>query len=87
MIVVVGAGQATKVVFEGSLTALLVAVPPCPAAGQLLPEVYNQNMPFPKPGYATASLPPPQAGLCWVSGNGGHFPSSPLSQWCLLLLW
>lgn len=77
MIVVVETGQATKVVFGGSLTALLAAVPPCPAAGQLLPEIYNQNMPFPKPGYTTASLTPPQASLGWVSGDEGHFPYSP----------
>lgn len=67
MIVVVGAGQATKVVFEGSLTALLAADPPCPAAGQHLPEIYHQNMPIPKPEYATAPLTPPQAGSGWVS--------------------
>lgn len=87
VIVVVGAGQATKVVFEGSLTALLATVPPWSAAGQLLPEICNQNMPFPKPGCATASSTPPQAGSGWESGNEGHSPYSPLSQWCLLLLW
>lgn len=86
VIVVVGAGQATKVVFEGSLTAVLAADTPCSSAGLHVPEIY-QNMPIPKPEYATASLTPPQAGLGWVSGNEGHFPCSPLSQWCLLLLW
>lgn len=66
MIVAVRSGQATKATClwtepraDGSpLTALLAEVPPCTATEQYLPETFNYNVPFPKLGYAIASLTP-----------------------------